>query len=373
MSVTLNEVLFYGSVNMPEADGVTIGGLPDLTKRVSFFDLVAAGAFDVVSSSAADTATKIQVTGRDSTGVIRTPAAVTLTGTTLLANTFGSQSFERLLAGVVTGGAIAGLADPGGTPAVGDVACIAHTREIAGHTAQAGSANKTGVTPPLLKLQAGDGATIGGLTYGGLALVIRITGGTGINQLRMIASPYAAGAYGTDFVAVNRDWDVLPDNTSTYDIAFGMLFDILPNPVRAITRIFATAQADVAGGTSRLFYEKLFCLNVNTTVALSTASISVLSESPGLPGSAALDIALCKILNDNATSANRQTLPTNQDASALTFVAQPASVSVIAPPGSLPNGNLAANAQGVWFRLTLPAGTAPYKGAANVAANGTTI
>ena len=58
-----------------------------------------------------------------------------------------------------------------------------------------------------------------------------------------------------------------------------------------------------------------------------------------------------------ATAANRQTLPLNGDASALTFVTQPAAISVIASPGSLPAGGVAADAQGMWLRLTLPAGT----------------
>lgn len=372
MSVTPNQIVLYGSANMPEADGVTVGGAIDLTKRVSFFDIAATGTFDVVSSSASDTAVKVQITGRDSSGTIQTPAAVTLTGTTLIASSFGGQSFQRLLSGVITGGAIGTLTNPGGTAAVGDVAVMAHTREISAHTAQAGSANTSGTTPPLFKLQAGDGATIGALANAGIGLIIRITGGTGANQLRYISVPYAAGTYGTDVVAVNRDWTTVPDATSTYDIAFGMLFDVSPNPVTAITRLFATAQADVPGGASRTFYEKVFALNTNTVTALTTAAIQILSETPTLPGSALLDLALTKVLNDTATSANRQTLPTNGDASALTFVTQPSPISVIASPGSLPAGGVAADAQGMWLRLTLPAGTTAYEGSSDVRTTGST-
>jgi hypothetical protein len=372
MSVTPNQIVLYGSASMPEADSATVGGALDLTKRVSFYDIAAAGAFDLVSSSATDTAVKCQVTGRDASGTIQTPAAITLTGTTLIASTFGGQSFERLIAGVITGGAIAGLSNPGGSAAVGDIAVMAHSREISAHTAQVGSANTSGTTPPLFKLQASDGATLGALTYAGLGLIIRITGGTGINQLRMISAAYASGAYGADVVAINRDWGTVPDSTSTYDIAFGMLFDILPNPVTAITRLFATAQADVPGGSSRTFYEKIFALNTNGTTALTAAAIQVLSETPALPGSALLDLALCKALNDTQTSANRQTLPTNGDSSSLTFVTQPAAVSVIASPGSMPAGGVAADAQGVWLRLTLPAGTTVYKGTADLRTTGST-
>jgi hypothetical protein len=372
MSVTPNQVVIYGSANMPEADSATIGGAVDFTKRVSFFDVTATGAVDVVSSAAGDTLTKIQVMGRDSTGTIQTPAAVTLTGTTLIASTFGGQSFQRLLAGVITGGAIAGLANPGGTAAVGDVAVLQHTRTISNHINQVGSANTSGVTPPLCKLASGDGATVGALTYNGLGAIIYITAGTGIGQLRMISVPYASGTYGADIVAINRDWGTVPDATSHYDIAPGMLFDILPNPVTAITRIFATAAADVPGGSSRTFYEKAFAVNTNATTALTVAAIQVSSEVGTLPTGALLDLALTKVLNDTQTDANRQTLPTNGDTSALSFVTQPAAISVIAAPGSLPAGNVAADAQGMWWRLTLPAGTATYNGACDMRTTGST-
>lgn len=366
MSLVPNQVVVYGSVNMPEVDSSTVGGAIDFTKRVMFTDLAVAGAVDVVSSSASDTAVKIQVSGRDSTGAVQTPAAITLTGATLIASAFGGQSFQRLLAGVISGGAISGLSNPGGTAAVGDVAVMSHTRIVTGHTAQIGSANTSGITPPLFKLQTGDGATLGALAYAGLGVIIRITGGTGANQLRMVSAQYASGAYGADVVAVNRDWSVVPDATSTYDLAYGMLFDILPNPVTAIARLFQAALADVAGGSQRVFYEKIFWSNTNTVTSALAAAMQVLSEIGSLPAGALLDLALCKALNDTQTSTNRQTLPTNGDSSSLTFVTQPSPISVIASPGNLPAGNAAAGAQGGWLRLTLPAGVGVYQGVADL-------
>lgn len=373
MSVALHEIVSYGSANMPGADGATAGGAVDLTKKVSFFDIPAAGTVDLVSSSASDTATKIKVKGRDATGLPVTTSAVTLTGTTLISNAFSSQQFERLQAAVISGGAIAGLTDPTGTSAVGDVAVLAHTRSISNHTAQAGAANKTGTKPPLFKLQSGDGTTIAALTYAGLGAIIYITGGTGAGQLRSISAQYSSGAYGADIVAVSRDWDVVPDNTSTYDVAYGMLFDIGPNPITAIARAFIDAQADIPGGSQRIFYEKLFLLNTNSATALLAAQIEILSESPSLPSGAVLDLALCKALNDTATITNRQTLPANDDASSLSFVTQPSLVSVIAGSGQLPPGNAAADAQAVWLRLTLDAGVNTYKGAAALRVNGSTV
>jgi len=369
MSVTINQINFYGAANMPEVDGSTVGGAVDLTKKVAFSDVNSTMALDLVSSSASDTAVKIQVTGRDSTGVIQTPAAATLTGTTLIANAFSGQTFQRLLAGVITGGAIAGLSNPGGTAAVGDVAAIGHTRLIAGNTAQAGSANTSGTTPPIFKLKAGDGATVGGAVYNGLGLIIRITGGTGANQLRSIIAPYSAGAYGTDIVAVSRDWSVVPDATSVYDIGYGFLFDVLPNPVTAVTRLFATATADVAGGSTRYFYEKVFALNTNASTALLNGAVQVLSESPTLPTGVLIDLGLTTGLNDTATVTNRQTAPANP----ASFTTQPAAINIPASPGSLPNGNAASGAQACWLRMTVPAGAATYSGAVQMQVTGSTV
>ena len=391
MSVVPNNIIAFGSADMPEADGVTVGGAVNFASRIGFCDIngtIGSGsttnlpmALDLVSSSASDTAVKVQVTGRDSTGTIQTPASVTLTGTTVIASTFGGQTFQRLGAGVLSGGAISTLSNPGGTPAVGDVAVMGHVRFVAASTAQAGSANTSGTTPPIFKLQSGDGAKLTSYAvYAGLGMIIRITGGTGSGQLRMISAQYAAAAYGTDVVAVNRDWNTLPDNTSTYDLAFGFLFDVLPSgiasqtPVTGITRIFWTAQADVPGGSSRTYYEKAFVTNVNTATALTNASVEILGESPSLPSGALLDLALTKVLNDTATAATRQTLPTNGDSSALTFVTQPATINIIASPGSLPSGAApnTSGSQGLWYRLTLPAGTTVYDGAGLTRTQGAT-
>lgn len=372
MSVVINEIGVYGSANMPEADSATIGGAVDFTKRVGFLDLVSAQAVDVVSSSASDTATKIQITGRDSTGVIQTPASITLTGTTLIASAFGGQAFERLGAGVISGGAIAGLSSPGGTTAVGDIAVLQHTRTISAHTAQAGSANKTGNTPAVFHLQSGDGATVSALVFNGLGAIIRTTGGTGPNQLRYVAAKYNSGgnyggaALGADFVVVNRDWTTPPDATTTYDVAPGFLFDILPNPVTAITRMYWTAAADISTGSQRIFYEEVFLDNVNTATALTAATTQIAAESGALPAGALLDLGVAATLNTSLTSANRQTAPAG-----ISFVTQPSPISLAnnLPPGAAPN---TAGAQALWLRLTLPAGTAPYKGSADFQTNGTT-
>src|SRR5579872_6517832 len=100
MSVYPVEIQIYGTANQPEADSLTVGGAVDLTRLVSFSDMAANGFVDYVSSSASDTATKMQISGLDGSGIQQTPASVTLTGTTKVA---GSQTFSRLLYGVASG------------------------------------------------------------------------------------------------------------------------------------------------------------------------------------------------------------------------------------------------------------------------------
>jgi hypothetical protein len=333
------------------------------------FDITPAGLVDVISSSASDTATKITYYGRDSTGVIQNQT-LTLTGQSWVT---GNQSLERLLYAAISGatanGPVANLG--GGTAAVGDVALAAHTcvlpvgaitTDSTIRTAQTGSANISGTTPPLFKLQAGDGASVSA------GMMIWTKAGTRLNQIRQVI---ATAGYGTDVVAVSRNWTVVPDNTTTYKILQGMYFPISPNPVTCVTRMFATSAAGVPGGSQRIYYEKMFFVNNNTTIALTVAQIEVATEIPTLPSGALLDLAMCTAFNDTNTATNRQTAPASGTGS---FITQPAFVNV-AGAGNLNSGAApnAAGAQGVWLKLTLPAGTASYKGAVDVRTQGTTI
>jgi hypothetical protein len=367
MSVLPSDIVVYGSANMPEADGAIIGGAIDFTRRVAFYDIAPAGNVDVISSSASDTATRITYYGRDPSGVIQNQT-LDLNGQNWVT---GSQSLERLLYAALSGAATNGpMANPGGTAAVGDVTLAAHscvlpsgsvTIDATVHVAQAGSANHSGTTPALFKLQSGDGSTVAA------GQIIWTQGGTGSNQLRQIV---ATSGYGTDVVAVSRDWGTVPDNTTTYKVLQGMLFEISPNPVTAVIRLFATSAADAPAGSQRIYYEKIFAVNNNTATALTVAQIQAANEAPNLPAGALLDLALSTSLNDASTASNRQTAPTSGIGP---FVAQPAFVPVPGP-GDLPSGATpnAAGAQGIWLRLTLPAGVAAYKGSANLRIEGTT-
>lgn len=345
MTAIPSDLRFYGSANMPDVDGTTTGGAVAFNKKITFDDLSVSGTVDYVSSSASDTAATIALTGRDSTGVQVTETK-TLNGVTPVT---GSQSFERLLKGIA-----------GGTTAVGDIAAIAHTASISAHTMQVGSANKSGITPALAKLQAGDGAVAQ------LGQIIRITAGTGVNQMRSIV---ATSGYGTDFVAVNRDWSIVPDGTSVYSVYNGMLFDLSPNQITEVRRPFYNASADVPGGSTKTYYEKIFAVNDNTTTALTTAVITKAVD----PASGTLEFALCNSLNDTGTVTNRQTAPVT-GVTAFTTGAAPQAINVPSPQ-NLPSGAApnAAGAQGVWLSLALTAGLSPAKTTFTMQGDGLTV
>lgn len=344
MSVIPSNIRFYGSANMPDVDGSTTGGAVAFSKKIFFDDITPSGTMNYVSSSASDTAATIALTGRDGTGVIVTENK-TFNGTTPVS---GSQSFERLLKGVIAG-----------TTAVGDLAAISNTAVISAHTCQTGSANSTGTTPALMKLQSGDGASAV------VGQIIRSTGGTGPNQLRQII---AISGYGTDIVAVNRDWGTVPDNTTTYSIFHGMLFDLSPNQITEVRRPFYNSASDIVGGATRTFYEKIFAVNDNTATAFTSAAITKQTD----PSAGTLQLALTNTLNDTGTVANRQTVP-GSGITAFTSGSAPQSINVPSPQ-NLPSGAApnSAGAQGIWLSLQLTAGLAPAKTSAGLRATGQT-
>jgi hypothetical protein len=345
---------------MPEADSLTIGGSVDFTKRVDFSDITPSGTLDAVSSSASDTATQLKFGVRDPTGAEQT-VTVTLTGTTPVVN---AQSTERILYGMLSNATANGPSTaPSGTAAVGDVALFAHSRVITTHTAQ-GASNSTSSTPALIHLQAGDGALV---AAGQIVRILNNTPAGAQFQLRRII---ATSGYGTDFVAVNRDWATAPTASTTYEILQGMLFEILPNAVTTVVRMFARTAADTPSGAQRIYYEKVFLVNNNTGISLTAAQTEVASEAPTLPAGALLDMALTNALADGGTVTNRQTAPASGIGS---FITQPSFITIPGaanlPSGAAPNSS---GAQGAWLRLTLPAGTAAYKGAGDIRTQGTT-
>ena len=342
MSVLPSDLVFYGSANMPDVDAATTGGALNTAILINFNDITPTGTLDYVSSSASDTAAVCTISGRDATGVIQTEAK-TLTGATPIA---GSQSFERLMKGVMSG-----------TTAVGDVAAISSH----GGRLRHGSDRRRG---DVLRV----GLDHAGVRRGRVVRdwqIIRITNNSpaGVsNQLRRIV------AIATDTVSVNRDWGTVPTNATTYSVFHGMLFDLLPNQVTQNRRPFYNAASDVTGGSNRTYYEKIFCVNTNTTTALTVASILKQAD----PSSGTLQIALTNALNDTSTVANRQTAPAT-GITAFTSGSAPQTINVPSPQ-NLPSGAApnAAGAQGVWLSLLLVAGLAAAKTSFTLRATGTT-
>lgn len=343
MSALQSDLVFYGSANMPDVDGSTTGGAVDFTKRIAFNDISPSGAISYYSSSSSDTAVTVAITGRDATGVIQTETK-TLTGTTAVS---GSQTFERLLKGVVAG-----------TAAVGDVGALSTTAVVTG-TAQAGAA-ATSSASATITLQSGQGASCS------IGQIVRPTNNSpaGVNfQMRYIT------AISGDVISVNRDWGTVPTSATTYGVYEGMLFEILPNKVTTIRRPFYNAAADVSGGSNRNYYEKIFMVNNNTTTALTAASI-IKQVDP--TGATALNFALTTVLNDTGTVANRQTAPSTGIGS-FSSGAAPQTITVPSPQ-NLPSGAApnSAGAQGVWLDLTLNAGVVAGKTAFTLRTTGTT-
>lgn len=341
MSVIASDVVFYGSANMPDVDGSTLGGALDTTKLIIFNDITPNGLMDYVSSSASDTAVVITLNGRDATGIIQTEAK-TLTGTTLVA---GTQTYERLLKGVRSG-----------TTPVGDIAAISHTVVISG-TAQAGAA-ATATASATITLQSGQGASC---TVG---MIFRPTNNSpaGVNfQLRRIV------AIAGDVISVNNDWGTVPTSATTYSIYHGMLFEKLPNAITENRRPFYNVSSDVTGGATRTYYEKIFAVNNNTATALTVAAIAKQID----PASGTLQLALCTALNDTTTSANRQTAPSG--IGSFTSGSAPQTINVPAP-ANLPSGAApnAAGAQGVVLSLALTAGLVAAKVSFTLRTTGTT-
>lgn len=403
------------SVSMPAGGGI------DFTSKVDFTDIVSGHTVDVVSSLATDAFAITVVTGRDTAGVLHNETQ-TLNGTTLVT---GSQVWDRLeqvtfgasttinvaaaaastvinVAGhatlpaagscniklggemmTVTGGlgtnALTVSRGQGGTTATihnsgdnvylmakGDVAVVDHTKIITNHTAQSAGA-ASGTQPAYLRLQSGDAASVS------IGQIVRTQGGTGPNQIKVIVSTsvLSGGIALSDAVAVDSAWGTLPDNTTTYDVWNGMKIDSGPNPIATCRRFLWNAAADVPGGSSRSFYQKLFAVNNNTSTTGTSGQLEVVSDTPALPGTSALDMAMATSQNDTVSWANRQTAPASGYGS---FVTQPVYIPV-ASPGNLPSGAApnAAGAQGLALRLTLSAGSDPYKGTALVRAQVTTV
>lgn len=247
MSIVASDLKWYGSAVMPDDDVTTaIGGAIDTSKKVEWFE--SQGLHQIISATA-DTQ-NVTIFYKDFTGTILSEVHA-LNGTTPVSFT---ANMERLLKAVKAG------------TTTGDVAVENQVATRTG-TAQAGFVES-------ITLDAGASVTDG--FYNGM--VIRITSGTGANQIGEII------AYnGTTKVAeVSKAWAVQPDATSVFRISTGMVFEKTPFEILQVRRPFYAASTDVPGGVDRDYYEKIFFSNRHVSIALTTAQIVEFANVSGL-------------------------------------------------------------------------------------------
>lgn len=314
MSIEQNELKLYGSATMPDNDTpLDIGGAIARTRKMEFFDN--SGSFQIVSSDGGDTTQTITATFRDTGGAIQTEVK-TLNGLSPVAFI---ATFERLLKAIKS------------ATTVGDVAVESSVAERTG-TAQAGALDS-------ITLDVG----ASGVDDFFNGMVLRITSGTGTNQIRQVIDYDGT----TKIAKVNANFTVTPDATSVFRLSKGMFFDKTPNEIFEVRRIFFDASANPPGGLEKRFYDKGFYENTDTGLSLTSAQVIEFLDPSGL-----VNFGLATTLNDsggNGGGNNRLVAP-----SGITFDSLDKSVvgGVLGPSGG------GAEDQGLWFELILAGGAA---------------
>lgn len=136
----------------------------------------------------------------------------------------------------------------------------------------------------------------------------------------------------------------------------GTTLVVIEAGVTTIRRPFYGVGADVAGGSERVFYEKIFLKNNHGTLSLLGAAIAENADPE-----AQLEFTLEDAVDDNESTANRLAAPVG------------ISEAFSSASKNVPGTDLAAgSAIGIWLKLTLPAGDAVTKTTYTLEASGTT-
>ena len=312
MAIKQSDIVLYGSAVMPDSDSTTeIGGAIATSKKMGFADLSTPGFVEIVSSDSSDITQTMTISYRTTAGVLASEVK-TLSGLTPVAFV---ATMERLLKAIKS------------TTTAGDVAVMTSTAERTG-TAQAGSADT-------ITLDGGASAVDDFYT----SMAIRLTSGTGANQIRSIIKYVGS----TKVATVSRAYTTTPDATSVFRIARGMVFDKLPAEISEVRRIFFDASANPPAGATKTYYDKGFFKNTHATLALTSAIVAEVSDP------ATIDFDLETVLDGTTTNGagnNRQVAP-----SGFTFASTNKNVANS-------QNHTAAAAQGIWFQLTLVGGAA---------------
>jgi hypothetical protein len=308
---------------MPDDETPTaIGGAIATNRKPCFQDL--AGLFQAVSSAGGDTTQTVTVSYRTTAGVIASEVK-TLTGLTPVAFVANADRLLKALKSATT---------------TGDVAVESQTAERSNTAQVGGLANQ-------IILDAGASAVDSFFND----YIIRITGGTGVGQIRQIKAYVGA----TKLATVNWPWTTQPDGTSTFRISLGMLFDRQPYEITEVRRVFYNAAALAPGAGAVSFYDKLFYVNSSSGFALLAATVSKAA------GSTKVSFGLAATINDAGTNGggnNRTVAPAG-----ITFATTP-----VAVPGT---DLLAGSTIGVWLKLALDDGDAAQKTSVTMQLQGT--
>lgn len=314
MSVAASDLFCYGSLQMAEDDTtLAIGSGIDTSTKISFEDLTGSqinGNIGIVAS-AASTA-NVTVYGRNSAGELISETKA-LSGTTPVYMS-SNTAWNRILKATR------------GTSQQLNVAVLS-SGTVRSNTLAAGGT--TSVT-----LDASASSTDNFYQF----KILRMTGGAAANSISQIIS--YVGSTKVAYLSPALSGTASADAYSIHD---GMLLDSHPTIIMTCRRPFYNAAADVATGTTRNYYDKVFIKNNHATLALTNAVISEY-EDP----TANVTFALESGLNGVGTngSNNRQTAP---------------STGVTAFDSANKNvtnsqNHSAGSAQGVWLKLTLAAG-----------------
>ena len=124
----------------------------------------------------------------------------------------------------------------------------------------------------------------------------------------------------------------------------------MENGIDGVRRPFYDATAEDSGGSSKVFYEKVFVQNDHSTLSLLSATITASADPSGL-----LAFDLANAVNDSFSLTNRLTAFANGDNTLGSPTWDDAEKAV-------PGTDLAAAGEiGVWLRLSLAAGQAAAK------------
>lgn len=127
--------------------------------------------------------------------------------------------------------------------------------------------------------------------------------------------------------------------------------------VTTIRRPFYGVGADAAGGSQRIYYEKVFLKNNHATLSLLSAQISESADPESQ-----VEFALEDAVDDTESVADRTTAPVGITGDGFSGTAK-----------NVPGTDLAAgSAIGVWLKLTLPAGDAATKSTYTLGVSGST-